>query len=88
MKRVDLSHNRIGKVGCDKFSEMFLLSNTRIQELSLEENNLLDNAGASLIENLHRYSDLRKLNLNKNFMGSRFALKLKELLAEPDNYMQ
>ena len=29
-KKVDLSHNRIGKVGCQKFSELFLTSTTRI----------------------------------------------------------
>jgi hypothetical protein len=77
VKRVDLSHNRIGKVGCDKFSELFLLPHTRIEELNLEENNLLDNAGAALLEHLHKYNVLRKLNLNKNFLGARFAQRLK-----------
>lgn len=49
VKRVDMSHNRIGKTGCEKFSELFIMPHTRIEELNLEENNLLDNAGATLI---------------------------------------
>ena len=76
-----MSHNRIGKTGCEKFSELFLMPHTRIEELNLEENNLLDNAGAALIEHLGKYGHLKKLNLNKNFMGKLFAQKLKDTMS-------
>jgi hypothetical protein len=57
---------------------------TRISELNLEENNLLDNAGAALIENLNKYSNLKKLNLNKNYMGLKFAQRLRDILGGGD----
>lgn len=84
VKRVDMSHNRLGKTGCEKFSELFLMPHTRIEELNLEENNLLDNAGAALIENLAKYGHLKKLNLNKNYMGKLFAQKLKDIMSGGD----
>lgn len=57
------------------------MPHTRIEELNLEENNLLDNAGAVLIEHLGNYGHLKKLNLNKNYMGKLFAQKLKDVMS-------
>ena len=57
------------------------MPHTRIEELNLEENNLLDNAGAILVEHLGKYGHLKKLNLNKNYMGKLFAQKLKDVMS-------
>ena len=86
-KKVNLSHNRIGKVGCQKFAELFLSNMTRIEELNLEENNLLDPAGVILVDNLIRYSNLKVLNLNKNFMGIKFAEKMKRILKGGEKHL-
>jgi Ran GTPase-activating protein (RanGAP) involved in mRNA processing and transport len=37
-----------------------------------------------LIEHLYKYNNLKKLNLNKNYMGIKFAVKLKEIMAGGD----
>ena len=80
VKIINLSHNRIGKAGCDKFTELFFGNKTKIEELHLADNNLLDNAGVTLIMNLVDYGNLRVLNLSKNFLGNRFAVYAKDYL--------
>jgi Ran GTPase-activating protein (RanGAP) involved in mRNA processing and transport len=77
VKIINLSHNRIGKVACDKFTELFFGANTRIEELYLQDNSLLDNGGVSLLTNLADYGNLRVLNLSKNFLSHKFTVALK-----------
>lgn len=45
----------------------------------------MDNAGAVLISALTDYSSLRVLNMNKNFLGNKSALEIKEYLSKDDN---
>jgi Ran GTPase-activating protein (RanGAP) involved in mRNA processing and transport len=40
----------------------------------------LDSAGADLVQNLLKYNNLKILNLNKNFMGLKFAEQMKRVL--------
>ena len=74
-------------MGCQRLSQMFLSSSTQIRELNLEENNILDIAGAILVQNLLRYNNLNKLNLNKNFLGGRFAEQIKRILKGGDKQL-
>lgn len=71
---IDLSHNRIGKLGCDRFNWMFRNIKVCLRELFLSDNAILDNSGCVLISGLCFYGQLRVLNLNKNSLGRRTAL--------------
>lgn len=85
VKIINLSHNRIGKVGCQSFDALFRKERVLISELFLSDNAILDNAGCILLGGIIHYGNIRVLNLNKNFLGSKAAQMIRDLLKNNDN---
>lgn len=81
MQSVNLSHNKIGKTGCQLLSNLFK-NECNIMELELESNNLTDVVGAIVVDNLAQHNKLRLLNLSKNLLSNNLAFRMRKYLAE------
>lgn len=77
---MNLSHNKIGRIGCQLLSNLFK-SECSITELELESNNLTDVVGAVIVDNLAQHKKLRLLNLSKNLLSNNLAFRMRRYLA-------
>lgn len=84
LRSVCLSHNKIGKLGCQLLSNLFRNPECKIRDLELESNFLNEMIAIPLLENLVTYNRLRLLNLSKNLLSNAFAFKLKKYLLEDE----
>lgn len=69
VRYVDVSQNRINSEGCSLLGKLFQSSDTIIERLEVEANDLSDLSGVELLRNILGYPKLKILNLSRNYLS-------------------